>query len=162
MRRWAAVVAAALLVAACGEPPISVDLPQRDDGQHVADLAGVFDDTQARDLQGRLRAAAADGTDIVALTYEAEGATCGEAYRAATQFVRAWEADIALVAVARPGDFTATAQQRRRCLGVQPRDDRAVPGDLREQIAEEIVPPLTQDNDWNGAFVAAVEALTGQ
>lgn len=157
MRRWLAVVA--LVLAACGEPPVDVEIPQRDGDAHVLDNAGVLDE-QA--LDERLRAAAADGTDIVALTYETEQASCGEAFRAAREFVRAWEADIALVAVAEPGDFTSDDPARERCLGVQPLQDRAVPADLREQIAEELVPPKAADNDWDSAFAVAVDALTKQ
>lgn len=158
-RRLLAAVVMAALAAACGEPPVAVEMPPRSEGQQVADLAGVLDESQRQDLQDRLEALAAAGDDIVTLTYETDDATCGEAYRAANQFVRAWDADIALVAVARPGDFQATGEQRQRCVGVQPAEERAVDGDLRERIAEEIVPAHTGDNDWHGAFVAAVEAL---
>lgn len=154
MRRW--VLMTALLLAACGEPPIDVDVPARDDGQHVLDQAGILD---AQGLDARLDQAADDGTDIVALTYESEAATCGEAFRAAREFVRTWKADVALVAVARPGDFTSDDPQRRRCLGVQPLYDRAVAGALRERIAEELIPPKASVNDWDGAFTVAVDAL---
>jgi hypothetical protein len=125
----------------------------------VADLAGILDSDA---LEGQLAQLDKGGRDIVALTYETPQASCGEAFRAARKFVVEWDADIAVVAVARPGDFTATAQERQRCLGVQPRDDRAVGADLRERIAEELVPPLTAHNDWDGAFTAAVEALEAQ
>ena len=150
------------LLAACGEPPIDVTLPERRPGEHVVDQAGVFSDDQRTDLHQRLSQLAESGTDIVALTFETEAANCGEAYRAAKRFVQSWEADIAVVAVAAPGDFTATGGNRKRCLGVQPRNDRAVPGALREQIAEELVPPKAAENDWAGAFDVAVDALDEQ
>ena len=158
----AAVLAAALFVAACGEPAPDIALPERSGDAHVADEAGVFDAQQRSDLEDHLAQIAAGGLDIAALTYETEQANCGEAYRAAKRFVQAWDADVALVAVAAPGDFDATEEARKRCLGVQPRDERAIPGALREQIAETLVPPKAADNDWYGAFVVAADALASQ
>ena len=146
----------AVMLAACGEPAVDVDIAPRDGGRHVADQAGILD---AEALEQRLADAEDEGLDIVALTYESEQANCGEAYRAAREFVRTWEADVALVAVAKPGDFESSEQTRQRCLGVQPLDDRGLPGDLREQIAEELVPPKAGANDWDGAFAVAVDAL---
>lgn len=157
MRSW--LLIGVLLLVSCGEPPVDVSIPQRESGQHVLDQAGILD---ADALEAHLAEVEADGSDIVALTYETEQASCGEAFRAAREFVRTWEADIALVAVARPGDFTSTDEQRQRCLGVQPLDDRAVPASLRERIAEELVPPKAKDNDWDGAFDVAVDALVEQ
>lgn len=163
MRNVAAVaLAAVLVIAACGEPAPDVALPARSGESHVADQAGVFDPQERGDLEDRLAEIAAGGPDIVALTYETDQANCGEAYRAAKRFVEVWDADVALVAVAAPGDFDSTAQTRKRCLGVQPRDERAVPGGLREEIAETLVPPKTADNDWYGAFLVAAEALASQ
>lgn len=160
--RHALAVAAALLAAACGEPAPDVDIPARPDAGHVADQAAVLAPDERADLEQRLTDIAADGPDIVALTYETEAANCGEAYRAARRFVDTWDADIALVAVAAPGDFTSTETARKRCLGVQPRDERAVPGSLREEIAETLIPPEAADNDWYGAFVVAADALADQ
>jgi hypothetical protein len=154
------LVIAALLITACGEPAVGVDLPEREGGQHAADLAQILDVDQLE--QSLTQAEAAEGLDIVALTYETEEASCGEAVRPAREFVRSWDADIAVVAVARPGDFTSDAEQRQRCLGVQPLDDRAVPGSVREEIAEELVPPRSRVNDWDGAFAVAVETLVEQ
>jgi uncharacterized membrane protein YgcG len=151
------VLVLALALGACGEPAVDIEIPQRPDGEYVLDSAGILDEAA---LEQRLAKVADAGTDIVALTYETEQASCGEAYRAARQFVRTWNADIALVAVAHPGDFASDDEQsRERCLGVQPLEDRAVPGDLRERIAEELIPPLTADNDWDAAFEVAVDAL---
>jgi hypothetical protein len=150
----------ALVLSACGEPEVDIEIPQRDDGDYVFDDAGILDEEA---LEDRLAELDESGPEIVALTYETEQASCGEAYRAARQFVRGWNADIALVAVARPGDFASDDKgTRERCLGVQPLDDRAVSGDLREQIAEELVPPITADNDWDAAFESAVDALAEQ
>jgi hypothetical protein len=148
-----------VLLTGCGEPAVDVDIPQRPDGAHVLDLAGVLD---AEALERDLVALAGSGLDVVALTYETEQAGCGEAFRAGSQFVEAWDADVALVAVAKPGDFAATAETRVRCLGVQPRDPQAVPGGVREQIAEELVPPFAERNDWTGAFAIAVDTLAQQ
>ena len=159
MRRRVTVGLMAVAVA-CGEPAVDVEFPARDAEQrHVVDQAGILDATA---LEEQLAALADDGSDIVALTYETPQASCGEAFRAAREFVDDWDADIAIVAVARPGEFTSTAQDRQRCVGVQPRDDRALPADLRERIAEELVPPFAADNDWDGAFNAAVQALAAQ
>jgi len=153
------VLALVVSLAACGEPAVDLSLPAREEGAQVADLAGVLD---AGQVQSRLEEVADAGTDIVALTYETEQASCGEAFRAGAQFVTAWDADIAVVAVARPGDFDATGDDRVRCLGVQPRDQRSVGGDLRERIAEELVPPLAAENDWTGAFTTAIDALAAR
>ena len=155
----ALLVGLAFVAVACGEPAVDVDVPARGPQQHVEDQAGILD---AAALEDRLATLAQDGPDVVALTYETPQASCGEAFRAARQFVADWDADIAIVAVARPGEFTATAQDRQRCVGVQPRADRALGADLRERIAEELVPPFAADNDWDGAFAAAVEALAAQ
>lgn len=149
-----ALVATALI--ACGEPSVDLTLPERPAGEYVLDQAGVLDKGQLHD---RLSQLDQGGLDIVALTFETEQASCGEAFRAGTLFVQRWDADIAVVAVARPGDFTSTDESRVRCLGVQPRDARAVPGDVRERIAEEIVPPLAAENDWTAAFMAAIDEL---
>lgn len=157
------VVAAAILLLAtiaCGEPPIDVAIPERDG--HVADLAGILD---LEALDARLVAIEQAGLDVVALTYTTAQANCGEAFRAGLEMATAWEADVALVAVARPGDFASTEDGRERCLGLRPVDEFAVPGGLREEIAEILVPPIAADNDWDGAFLAAAdrlaEALTG-
>ena len=157
MRRGAVAWGVALIVlAACGEPPIDVAIPAREGTQRVADLAGILD---AAALEKVLAEAAQDGTDIVALTYETEQAGCGEAYRAAQEFVARWAANVALVAVAQPGDFASTEETRERCFGLQPGPGGDLPGDLRERIAEQLVPAETADNDWDSAFAVAVDAL---
>jgi uncharacterized membrane protein YgcG len=158
MRRAVLLV---LLVAltGCGEPEIVAEIPPRPEGQHVSDQAGIL---AAGALEARLAQVAEAGPDIVVLTYETEQFSCGEAFRAGKDFVETWAADIAVVAIAKPGDFTSDDDDRQRCLGVQPRDDRSVPGDLRERIAEELVPPQTAENDWDGAVLTAVDALADQ
>ena len=160
MRRAAAAGAALLiLLAGCGEPAIDVEIPQRPGKERVADLAGILD---VEALEARLAEAAEGGIDIVALTYETEQAGCGEAYRAAQEFVQKWAANVALVAVAQPGDFTSEEEARERCFGLQPRVGEDISGGLREKIAEALVPVETADNDWDGAFAVAVDALVEQ
>lgn len=149
----------AMIAVGCGEPPIDVEIPARVDGASIEDQAGILD---VEAVEQTIARAADGGIDVVALTYETEQAGCGEAYRAATEFVAAWEADVALVAVARPGDFASDADGRQRCVGIQPRDQRGLPADLRERIAEEIVPPIAARNDWTGVFNAAIEAVVSQ
>ncbi len=155
-RRTRAVLAAGLALAAmaCSEPATDVTIPDR--SGHVADLAGILD---APALESRLAQIAEDGLDVVALTYETEQANCGEAFRAGLEIVTGWDADVALVAVARPGDFTSTEDLRERCLGLRPLDDFAVGRGLREEIAEVLVPPLAADNRWDEAFMTAADAL---
>lgn len=148
-------VVVALVVPACGEPPPDVALPPRDGG-HVADLAGIV----GPDLEQQL--AAIQGVDVVALTYETEQANCGEAFRAGVTILEVWDADVALVAVARPGDFASTAEDRERCLGLQARDAYDVPRSLREEISEQLVPPLAADNDWPEAFRVAAGRLAAE
>lgn len=144
---------------ACGEPPVDVDIPARGVRTHVADLAGILDVDR---LTGSLEPAAADGLDIVVLTFETPQASCGEAFRAGAEFVDAWDGDVAVVAVARPGDFASEGDDRQRCLGVHPRDERDVPGAVRERIAEELVPPLAAKNQWTAAVQAAIHELAGR
>lgn len=145
---------ATLALTACGEPPIDVAIPDRDG--HVADLAGILD---ARALDVRLAEVEAAGLDVVALTYTTEQANCGEAFRAGLEMATDWGADVALVAVALPGDFESTEDGRQRCLGLRPVDEFAVPGGLREEIAEVLVPPIAAENDWDAAFLAAADRL---
>lgn len=160
MTRLLLTVLLVLSTPACGEPPIDVTIPERDG--HIADLAEILDDEA---LDARLDEIERAGLDVVALTYTTAQANCGEAFRAGLEMATAWEADVALVAVARPGDFASTEAGRERCLGLRPVDEFAVPGGLREEIAEVLVPEIAAENDWDGAFLAAAdrlaEALTG-
>lgn len=158
VRRLAAAAVAVVALAGCGgEPEVDLDVPARAQGQQVADLAGIL---EGSDVDARLQQLRADGLDVVAVTYETEQASCGEAYRAGSEVVRAWDADVAVVAVAAPGDFDSTeAASRQRCLGVQPASQGLLSGDVREEIAETLVPPLATDNDWAGAFGVAVDRI---
>lgn len=151
-------VAAALLALAggCGEPPLGLELPARAEQQQVADLADILDTA----VEERLAAVLAEeDLDVVGLTYTTPQASCGEAFRAGRALVRAWNADVAVVAVAREGDFASEAEGRERCLGVSPRDEFAVPGSLREEIAEGLLPPIAARNAWSEAFTAAADRL---
>ncbi|MDQ3709936.1 MAG: hypothetical protein M3387_11655 [Actinomycetota bacterium] len=155
MRR-AGLVLASLLIAGCGEPAVDVSLPPREEGQQVLDQAGILN---GPDIARRLEGLRDGGLDVVVLTYESEQAGCGEAFRAGGEIVRIWDVDVAVVAVAEPGDFAAEAAPRQRCLGVRPRDTELVPGGVRERIAEQLVPPIAARNDWTGAFLVAIDAI---
>lgn len=154
-----AVLCAALLVA-CGEPAVDLDVPERRAGQVVLDQAGILEDT---DVDARLRDLAAEGVDVVAVTYETPQAGLGESRRAGQLVLEEWGADIALVAVARPGDFTSSdAGDRVRYFGLESADHFAVPRGVRERIAEELAPPLAGDNDWQAVFEMAVDELEAE
>lgn len=146
------LLTAALLLTACGEPPLAISLPPRD-GQ-VADLAGILD---LDVVTAALEAHGADGVDIVVLTYTTADANCGEAFRAGQQLVEAWDADVAMVAVAAPGDFADP--EGERCAGVQPRDDFAVGRGTREEITEVLWPPLIDANEWTEVVLVGADEL---
>lgn len=155
-----ALALGALALAGCGEPAVDLALPDREVGQHVADQAGVLDGT---DLEERLAALADAGLDVVAVTYESDRAGLGESRRAGQLVVARWGADIALVAVAAPGDFTSSdVDARRRFFGLEPADTFAVPRGLRERVAEERAPPLAETNDWPAVFTMAVEEIEAE
>jgi hypothetical protein len=148
-----ALAALLLLFAGCGEPAIDVDIPGRQPGQVLLDEAGLLD----ADVAER---AAALPADVVLLTFESPHASLGHADRAGRALLDAWAADVALVAVAAPGDFTSTDEaDRRRFFGVVAADVRAISRDARERIAEQAVPPLAAANDWAAAFRAALDEL---
>lgn len=153
---------AVVLLAACGEPAVDLEIPARDASEDVLDTSDLLDDGIAARLE---EFEAVTGLDAVALTYESEQASRGEASRAGRLLVERWGADLALVAVARPGDFASTVvdrdnpEDRARYFGVEPADPFAVPGDLRERVVEEIVPPIAADNRWDDVFATAVEEL---
>ncbi len=150
----AALLAVSALAACTGEPEPDLALPDRAEGQVVLDLADVLDDEVVADAL-----AAVDGFDAVAVAYETEQANAGEARRAAQRVVREWDADLVVIAVAQPGDFTATGSDRERFVGVEPADRFAVPGGLREEIAEEALGEVATANAWTAVFTTAAELL---
>ncbi|HUH07176.1 MAG TPA: hypothetical protein VML96_05135 [Egibacteraceae bacterium] len=154
----ALLLAAALAVSACGEPPVPLEFGDREPGRRVLDLAGVAD---AEALEQPLAALEAAGWDVVALTFEDDEANLGLAHRAGNRLVQEWGAHIAIVAVAAPGDFTSAAEGRQRFFGIASPDAYGVPRSLREQITEEIAPPLAAANDWQAVFHQAASALQG-
>ncbi|HVL99595.1 MAG TPA: hypothetical protein VM324_09925 [Egibacteraceae bacterium] len=157
VRLVAAALAVAVAATGCGEPAVDLDVPDRRAGQHVLDTVGLLDGT---DVAAQLAALAEEGLDVVAVVYETPQAGLGEGRRAGQLVVREWEADVALVAVAAPGDFTSgDTQARRRFFGLEPADAFAVPRGLRERVAEQRAPPLAEANDWPGVFTMAIEEI---
>lgn len=148
----------ALVVApGCGEPAVDLDPPAREAGQHVLDEAGIL---PGSDIPDRLATLAERGLDVIAVTYETPQVGHGESRRAGQLMVEEWGADIALVAVAAPGDFTSTDPgSRSRFFGLESADQFAVPRGLRERIAEELAPPIAAENDWPGVFSMAIDEI---
>lgn len=157
-RRLVAVLAVAVLaLAGCGEPDVDLDLPPRASDQHVLDTAGILEGT---DVSERLQALAEEGLDVVAVTYETPRASLGESRRAGQLLVEEWDADIALVAVAQPGDFTSLEDRsRQRFFGLEPAGTVTVPRGLRERVAEERAPLLAELNDWPAVFDMAIDEV---
>jgi hypothetical protein len=151
MRR--SLVVGLLLLAACGEPPVNLEIPERGAGQRVFDAAGILEPAVGEAL------ASFPDRDVVALTFEDREASLGLADRAGKKLLEAWDADVVLVAVAQPGDFASREDERERFFGIVPADPFAVPGSLRERIVEDIVPDLAADNRWAGAFTVAAVTL---
>lgn len=153
MRPLLMTIALMVLATACGEPPIAIDIPERD-GRQVLDLDGLL---EVELIEPRLAGYAAEGVDIVALVYTTPDASCGEAFRAGQQFVEAWQADVALVAVAEPGGFHDLDAER--CVGLQPLNTFDVGRGTREEISEVIWPDLIDDNAWDEVFLIGAEEL---
>lgn len=151
----AVAVAVVVVVLVARDPDPDLEVPPREPGQVSADLAGVLDG----DVDDALIALADVGWDAVALTFETTQANQGEAQRGGRALLEAWDADIALVAVAQPGDFTSESEDRRRFFGVEAPSAFDVPGDLREAVTDQIVPSYAADNDWSGAFTAGARHL---
>lgn len=158
--RVVAVLAAATVgLAACGEPAVPLAVPERRFDQVVLDDARILNESElalARPL-AELRHL---GWDPVLVTFEAQGANMGMADRAGRKVIDAWGADLALVAVAEPGDFDSEDPDRERYFGLFARNVRDVPRGLRERIVEQLVPPVAARNDWDGVFALAVRELT--
>jgi hypothetical protein len=157
-RLLSTMAACALVLAACGEPPVPLDVPERDFAQAVLDEAGIVDEDD-RALQRALGAVRLLGWDPVLVAFEADGANMGLADRAGRKVLDAWGADIALVAVADPGHFMREGAGRQRFFGLFARDVREVPRAVRERIAEQLVPPVAARNDWTGAFALSLREL---
>jgi hypothetical protein len=154
MARRVAVALLAAVAVACGEPAPDVDVPPREPGQSLLDHASVLADAGIEDRLAGMPA------DVVALAYESPAATRGDADRAGRLLLDAWDADVAVVAVAMPGDFaSADEASRQRFFGVVAADVRLVSRGARERIVDEVVPPLAARNDWAGAFQAALDEL---
>jgi hypothetical protein len=144
------------VAAGCAEPGVALEVPDRAPGQRVLDPAGILDDAVAARLD---TAADKAEVDVVALAFTDEAASLGQADRGGRRLLEAWDADVVLVAVARPGDFASRDDDRRRFFGVFSADRFAVPRGLREDILEEVVPSLAARNRWPAAFIAAADAL---
>jgi hypothetical protein len=159
MRRAPIVLLVLLgLLAGCGEPDVDLQLPQRAQGQQVLDQAEILEEGE---LEGQLDGLRQRGHDVVAVTFESPEASAGHADRSGRMVLEEWGADVVLIAVAVPGDFTSTeGERRRRFFGVVPADRFLVSGDVREMIVEELAPPLAADNDWDAVFAVAVEAIS--
>ncbi|GEM_PF-3031401 len=152
-----AVVAIGVLVALglqLREPEVAFEPPERGD-QRVHDPDDVLDAEVVGERLEDLEAAA--GVDVVAVIWEDDQASQGQAFRGGQELIEAWDGDAALSAVALPGGF-ADAQAGRRYFGVEG-DRFAIERDLRERIVDEVVPEPAADNDWTAAFVAAADAL---
>ena len=155
MRRVLGVVAAAVLLASCGEPAADVRIPDRGEGQVVLDQADILEDESVVETLTAL-----GGRDVVALTFLSPQAGMGEADRAGRQLLAQWDADIALVAVAPEGDFaSADVENRERYFGLVAADAYDVPRGLREEIVEQLAPAIAADNEWTRLFVTAAQQL---
>ncbi|MBA2316524.1 MAG: hypothetical protein H0V93_01895 [Euzebyales bacterium] len=150
-------IVAALGLIACGEPAVDVDIPDRAAGQHLLDAAGILD-TAA--VEGALAdASQASGLDVVGLAFTDGAANLGQADRGGRALLDAWDADVVVVAVAAPGDFTSVGADRRRFFGVFSGDRFDVPRSVRERIVGDVASVPAGANDWTSAFTGAAEAL---
>ena len=152
-----AIVAVGVLAALAlqlREPEVAFDPPERD-GARVHDPDDVVDVAAVTERLEELEATA--DVDVVAVLWEDEQASQGQAFRGGQELLEAWDADAALSAVAIPGGF-ADAQAGRRYFGVEG-DRFVIERDLRERIVDDVVPEPAADDDWTGAFLAAIDAL---
>lgn len=157
-KRLAALLAGLALVTACGEPAVPLQVPERSFDQVLLDNAGILAEDY-RGLEVALGELRHQGWDPVLVTFEAEGANMGMADRAGRKVIDAWGADLAIVAVAEPGDFDSEAQDRKRFFGLFARNVREIPRGLRERVVEQLIPPIAGRNDWTEAFRVAVTEL---
>lgn len=145
-----------LLLGGCGEPEVDLEIPPRGPDQHLLDDAGILD----AGLEERLREVSeSTGLDVVALTFTDDRTSLGQADRGGRLLLAEWKADVVLVAVARPDDFTSDDADRSRFFGIYSTDRFDVSRDLRERIIFERVQLLAADNEWVPAFHAALDEL---
>lgn len=153
------ILALAMALAACGDPEVSLEVPTRGPDQHVLDTVGVLDAA----VEERLREVSeGSGLDVIAVAFEDEQASRGQADRGGKLVLDEWDADVALVVVAAPGDLTSTDEGRRRHFGVTAGDRFVVTRGLRERIVTERVPEPAADNEWTLAFHAAIDELEAE
>lgn len=156
MRRALLLVAVGVLLAACGEPPVDLDVPRRGPDQHVLDEVGILDAS----VEERLAEVSSEtGFDVVALAFEDERTSLGQADRGGRLLLREWDADVVLVTVGREGDLTSTEHDRNRFFGVYSTDRFAISRSLRERIIFDAVQLLAADNEWVPAYHAAIDEL---
>lgn len=148
-----------VLLAACGEPAVDLEVPRRAPDQHLLDAAGILDSSVEQRLRELSEAA---GLDVVGLAFEDEQTTLGQADRGGRLLLREWDADVVLVAVAAPGDFASADADRTRFFGVYSTDRFDVSRDLRERIIFERVQLLAAENEWVAAFHAAIDELAAE
>lgn len=154
----AVLLTVALLSGCSGEPAVPLDVPARQPGQVLFDRASILDANDSHLLEA-LDALQAQGWDVALVTFESAEANLGMADRAGKKVIDAWGVDLALVAVAAPGDFASTSSTRRRYFGLTARNIRSVSPSLRERIAEELVPQLAAKNQWTQGFTLALTEL---
>ncbi len=152
----AVAILAVLLLAR--EPEADLEPPPRGADEVVLDPEGVLDETVA----AAFAELAEHGWDAVALAYETPQAGEGEAQRGGRLLREAWQADIVVVAVARPGDFASEDEDRRRAVGIAAESARTVPPALREAVADEAMAEPAGRNAWSEAFVAAADYLRAE
>jgi hypothetical protein len=159
MARALLLLAVVGLLAGCGEPPVDLDVPRRGPDQHVVDEAGILDASVEERLA---ELSETSGYDVVAVAFTDERSSLGQADRGGRMVLREWGADIVLVAVARPDDFTSVEPERNRFFGVFAADRFDVSRDLRERIIFDAVQLLAAENEWVQAFHAAIAELEAE
>lgn len=138
------------------EPEVAFDPPERPAGAHVHDPAGAVDDEAVEQRLAEL--ADASGVDAVVVVWEDDQSSRGQAARGAQRILEAWQADVALSAVAMPGAFD-DPQAGERYFGVEG-DRFTVSADLRERIVAEVEQARPASSQaWTDAFLAVIDVL---